>query len=86
MKPIHLMKLYQHKHVFNDTTYPFSLIEKPTQDYKMGLCPVAEKMHYEELLTADICRVPYTEKDIDDFFAAVDKIWEERGLLAESEG
>ena len=81
VKPIYLMKLYQHKHVFNNTTYPFAFIETPTQDYKKGLCPVVERMHDEELLTADICRVPYTEKDIDDFFTAVDKIWEERALL-----
>lgn len=82
VKPIYLMNIYKHKRVFNNTTYPFAFIDNPTQDYKRGLCPVVEKMHYELLLTADICRVPYTEKDIDDFFAAIDKIWEERGELA----
>ena len=82
VKPIYLMNIYKHKRVFNSTTYPFAFIEKPTQDYKRGLCPVVEQMHDELLLTADICRVPYTEKDIDDFFAAIDKIWEERGELA----
>lgn len=85
VKPIHLMKLYQHKHVFNDTKYPFSLIEPPTQDYKKGLCSVAEWMHDKELLTADICRLPYAAKDIDDFFTAVDKIWKEKDQLAKME-
>lgn len=83
VKPIYLMKLYQHKHVFNETTYPFAFIETPTQDYKKGLCPVVERVHDEALLTADICRVPYTEKEVGEFFAAVDKIWEERDRLAE---
>lgn len=78
VKPIYLMNLYKHKKVFNETTYPFAFIDKPTQEYTKGLCPVAEKMHYEELLTADICRVPYTLNDIEDFFKAVDKIWNER--------
>jgi len=78
VKPIYLMNIYKHKRVFNETTYPFAFIDHPTQEYKEGLCPVVEKMYNEELLTADICRIPFTEKDIDDFFIAVDKIWSER--------
>lgn len=81
VKPIYLMNIYRHKHVFNGTTYPFAFIEKPTQEYKKGLCPVVERLHDTELLTADICRIPYTEKDIDDFFMAINKIWEEREQL-----
>ncbi|MBR6381140.1 MAG: DegT/DnrJ/EryC1/StrS family aminotransferase [Lachnospiraceae bacterium] len=82
VKPIYLMNLYKHKRVFNETTYPFAFIEHPTQEYRKGLCPVVERMHDEELLTADICRIPYTPKDIDDFFTAIDKIWEEREAIA----
>ncbi|MCR5477080.1 MAG: DegT/DnrJ/EryC1/StrS family aminotransferase [Lachnospiraceae bacterium] len=82
VKPIYLMNLYKHKRVFNETTYPFAFIEHPTQEYGKGLCPVVERMHDEELLTADICRIPYTPKDIDDFFTAIDKIWEEREAIA----
>lgn len=82
VKPIYLMNIYKHKRVFNNTTYPFAFIDNPIQNYAEGLCPVVERMYNEELLTADICRVPYTEKDIDNFFAAIDKIWKERGMLA----
>lgn len=78
VKPIYLMNIYKHKRVFNDTTYPFAFIDNPIQEYKKGLCPVVEKMHDEELLTADICRVPFTEDDIIDFFTAIDKIWSEK--------
>lgn len=81
VKPIYLMNLYKHKKVFNNTTYPFAFINEPTQDYKSGICPVVEQMHFEELLTADICRMPYTDKDIDDFFEAIDKIWQDRKSL-----
>lgn len=82
VKPIYLMNIYKHKRVFNQTTYPFAFIDKPTQEYEEGLCPVVERMYNEELLTADICRVPFKESDIDDFFIAIDKIWEERKQLA----
>lgn len=81
VKPIYLMNIYKHKRVFNETTFPFAFIENPTQEYTKGLCPVVERMHDEELLTADICRFPYTINDIDDFFAAIDKIWEEKDNL-----
>lgn len=81
VKPIYLMNLYRHKRIFNKTTYPFAFIDAPTQEYEKGLCPVVEKMHNEELLTADICRRPFTESDIDEFFTAIDKIWEEREQL-----
>ncbi len=83
VKPIYLMNLYKHKHVFNQTTYPFAFIEKPTQDYKRGICPVVEELHDKTLLTADICRYPYTTDDIDDFFVAVRKIWNDRNEFVE---
>ena len=82
VKPIYLMKLYQHRHVFNNSEYPFSLIQPATQQYKKGLCPVVERMHDEELLMADVCRVPFQDENIKEFLAAVDKIWQHRGELA----
>lgn len=74
VKPIYLMPMYQHKYVYNKTTYPFAFIEKPTQEYKLGICPVVEDMHFNTLLVADLCRVPFTVKDIDEFIAAVEKV------------
>lgn len=82
VKPIYLLNIYKHKHVFNDTTYPFAFIDKPAQTYEKGICPVCERMHDEEMLIADICRVPFKEEDIKDFFTAIDKIWDERNVIA----
>lgn len=82
VKPIYLMNLYQHRQAFNQTEYPFSLIQPATQEYKRGICPVTEKMHYEELLTADVCRVPFTEENIKEFLSAIEKIWHYREELA----
>ena len=81
VKPIYLMRLYQHRHVFNETTYPFSLLSPATQNSQEGMCPVVEKLHDEVLLTADICRVPFTEQNIAEFLQAVRKIWEHREEL-----
>ncbi|GGF91452.1 DegT/DnrJ/EryC1/StrS family aminotransferase [Paenibacillus abyssi] len=84
-KPIYLHPMYQHKKVYNQTQYPFSLIEQPVQDYKRGICPVAEQMYDERLLIADVCRRPFQPDDIRDFLDAVRKVWNERGKLYDYE-
>lgn len=82
VKPIYLMNLYKHKHVFNNTTFPFSYIDKPTQNYTFGICPTVEELQNNTLIMADICRIPYEEEDIKDFFVAIDKIWNQRQEIA----
>ncbi|MBO6178683.1 MAG: DegT/DnrJ/EryC1/StrS family aminotransferase [Selenomonadaceae bacterium] len=85
VKPIYLMNLYKHKRIFNDTKYPFAFINPPTQNYQKDICPVVETMHYETLLNVDICREPFNEINIDEFFEAVQKIWNERDILRKYE-
>ncbi|OPY58782.1 MAG: L-glutamine:2-deoxy-scyllo-inosose aminotransferase [Pelotomaculum sp. PtaU1.Bin035] len=84
-KPIYLLPMYQHKKVYNQTNYPFSLITEPVQPYERGICPITEEMYDEKLLIADVCRVPYTKQDIHDFLTATEKIWHERDRLYEYE-
>ncbi|WP_425058495.1 UDP-4-amino-4-deoxy-L-arabinose--oxoglutarate aminotransferase [Sporomusa carbonis] len=84
-KPLYLLKMYQHKKVYNQTQYPFAFIEKPVQHYQKGICPVVEEMYEEKLVIADVCRVPYCEEDISDFLTAVDKVWQAREELYEYE-
>ncbi len=85
VKPLYLLKMYQHKKVYNQTQYPFAFIEKPVQYYQKGICPAAEEMYAEKLVIADVCRVPYCEKDINDFLIAIDKVWRAREELYEYE-
>ena len=49
--------------------------------YKSGLCPVTEKMHFEEIFTTNICRADLTEEDARDFLRALEKAIEHRGEL-----
>ncbi|CQR70445.1 L-glutamine:2-deoxy-scyllo-inosose aminotransferase [Sporomusa ovata DSM 2662] len=85
VKPIYLMKIFQHKKVYNQTQYPFSLITDPAQKYQKGICPVVESMYDERLLSADVCRIPYCEQDINDFLTAVEKVWQSCQELYEYE-
>jgi len=85
VKPIYLMSLYQHKKVYNQTQYPFAFVDNPVQKYEKGICPVVEKMYDEVLLTADVCRVPFTEENINEFLSAIKKVWDNREALKEYE-
>lgn len=84
-KPLYFLPMYQHKKVYNQTTFPFSLVENPIQKYEKGICPVVEKMFEKELFVADICRLPYTKHEISLFMEAIQKIWVERERLSSYE-
>ena len=44
--------------------------------YAKGICPVAERMHYKELFTHEYMRPPMSQGDLDDFLAAVEKVFQ----------
>ena len=75
VRPIYLEPMYQELLAYGDSGFPFKGPHmKKTISYPKGMAPVCEKMHFEELLTTPICHYPLTEKDIDDFVAAVAKV------------
>jgi hypothetical protein len=43
-------------------------------EYHAGLCPVAERAHYERVITHEMMRPPMTRQDIDDVAAAFHKV------------
>ncbi len=50
-------------------------------NYGKGLCPITERMHYDELFTHELMRPPMTRQDLDDVVAAFVKVWENREEL-----
>ena len=43
-------------------------------DYRKGICPITEKMHFNEIITTDICKYPNSEREVDEFFIGIDKL------------
>ena len=84
--PVHLQPIYQLHAQLNSDNYDghgldglksntdlsFSFSENA--DYRLGTCPVVERMHFDQILTTDICKYPNSENDIDDFCLAIEKI------------
>jgi dTDP-4-amino-4,6-dideoxygalactose transaminase len=75
VKPIYLEPMFQTQIAYGNQHCPFSCpLYKGQVDYRKGLCPETEKMHFDELLTTDICKYPNTKKEADEFSIAVEKI------------
>lgn len=86
--PVHLQPIYQ-IHMQNlhneyqgfgleglDDSIEFRINLNNHADYRIGTCPVSERLHFDEILTTDICKYPNSEIEIDEFCNAVLKIQE----------
>ena len=82
VKPLYLQPLFQNKICYGSRGYPF---ERPGYqgkvDYQKGICPVAEKMHEEELFTHELMHSYMKKSDLDDVVKAFEKVWENRDVL-----
>jgi dTDP-4-amino-4,6-dideoxygalactose transaminase len=71
VKPLYLQPLYQQRAThcsFNCEKY------KGHVDYSKGICPTAEKLHFEELFTHEYMRPGMSLADMDDVIVAFNKV------------
>jgi len=86
VRPIYLEPMYQQLLAYGNNGFPFKGAHiKKEISYPKGIAPVCERMHFEELLTTTMCHYPLTEKDIDDFIAAIKKVVNNKSELIERE-
>lgn len=71
VKPLYLMPMFQKKIAYKGG-FPF----RGDEDYSKGLCPVVEKMHYEQLWTHAFVKSTMTDQDIKDVINAYLKVGE----------
>jgi perosamine synthetase len=71
VKPLYLQPMYQKRAVtcsFNCSHY------KGSVDYGKGLCPVTERMHFQELITHEFMRPGMKKSDLNDVVNAFEKV------------
>ncbi|MEO8762221.1 MAG: DegT/DnrJ/EryC1/StrS family aminotransferase [Bacteroidia bacterium] len=72
VKPLYLQPIYQQK-----AAWAFNpLLYKGNANYEKGICPVAEKMHFEELFTHEYMRPGMSRDDMQDVVNAFEKVVE----------
>ena len=75
VEPLYLEPCYQLKIAFGKDGFPFTYPKyKGNVSYSPGICPVTEKMYYEELMLTNICQANITQLDLDDFIAGFQKV------------
>ncbi len=81
-RPLYLQPMYQKKIAYGPDGFPFVGPHYTGKvNYERGICPVAERMHFQELFTHELMRPPITSEDIDDIIEAFTKVWENRNEL-----
>jgi perosamine synthetase len=82
VEPIYLEPVYQRKIAFGRDGFPFTYSGyKGCVNYERGLCPVTEKMHYEELITINVCHANIQRGDLEDTVNAFEKVLENMAEL-----
>jgi dTDP-4-amino-4,6-dideoxygalactose transaminase len=67
VRPLYLEPMYQRRIAFGNGGFPFSYSGyKGVPSYDRGACPVAERMHFEEVLCLNVCHGGTSESDISD--------------------
>lgn len=75
VQPIYLEPLYQQRIAFGKDGFPFTYPGyKGSVSYEKGVCPVTERMHFEELLCGDLCHANLTQNDLNDIANAFEKV------------
>ena len=65
---LYLQQIYQQRAGFAFNNDKF----KSYVDYTKGICPVVERMHFDELITTEFMRPGMTKKDLEDVISAFD--------------
>jgi len=73
---IHLQPMYQRKVAYGRDSFPWNLHpEEEHPDYEKGICPVAEKLHDQEVICLQICQHDYDTRQTELVGEAFLKVW-----------
>ncbi|KQC04397.1 MAG: hypothetical protein APR53_03365 [Methanoculleus sp. SDB] len=82
VEPIYMQPLYQRRIAFGREGFPFTYHGyRGKVDYSPGICPVTERMYYQEMMIADICHGNVSRSDQNDVIAAFEKVTANIGEL-----
>ncbi len=82
VEPLYLQPLYKQRIALGRDGFPFTLSGHDNEvDYRRGLCPVAERMHFEEVVITSLVHAGLSAADLCDVANAIEKVVENRGEL-----
>lgn len=75
VRPLYLLPMFQQKIAFGSKGFPWSATDRE-YNYVAGLCPVTEDLHYNRLVSHEFMRPGFSQADMNDFVAAIQKVWD----------
>lgn len=76
VEPIYLQPMYQKLTAYGKDGFPFRGPHYQGQTgYSPGLCPVVERMHFEEVIYGDYCHANLQDSDLEDICRAYEKVF-----------
>jgi dTDP-4-amino-4,6-dideoxygalactose transaminase len=78
---VHRLPMYEQRVAFGRGGYPFSAFADAPQTYGAGSCPVAERLHDDELLGLVVCTLQLDDPDLEAVVGAFHKLWGELDAL-----
>lgn len=82
VKPLYYQSLYH----ASGKRYPYNYPQyQGNVSYAPGICPVAERMHFEEVITNEYMRPSMAKADLDDVISAFEKVFDNLSALKEYE-
>lgn len=82
VKPLYLAPLFQRRVAMGAGGFPFTYPGyEGSASYERGICPVAERLHYSDLLYTDLCHPGMGRTDLDDVARAFEKVISNAGAL-----
>ena len=75
--PLYRQPMYQKRWAYGARGCPFTCGHAevdPTELYRDGICPVAERLHDEILITTSMVKYPHTEREICELAEAIEKV------------
>lgn len=79
---VHLLPMFQKKIAYGSKGFPWSLCEGINKNisYKKGICPVAEDLHKNKLISFEVCLFDLKKIDIVLILRAFKEVWKYYGL------
>ena len=78
VSPIYLNDIFNQMNFINGSN-KFKIVFPEYEgqiNYNKGLCPVVENLFNEEMIFTNICKMPHTENEVNEFLKAVEKIYQ----------
>lgn len=82
VRPLYLLPMYQKRIAYGSKGCPFTCAcSTASVDYSRGACPVCEDMHFNRLISFEICVHDFSDQDVAGIGRAFEKVWENRRFL-----